>query len=136
VKKQQTGYIILLMAALAFFFIKINQRGKNTNIKQRFTIGNVTEAYTQIRDTSLPIDYSNIITCEMECRQITANDVAEIMQKGELNFGSDDTYDAYPLEGKTASGKSLRVIFKIDNGKKQVLSTVDLNNIVKCNNCK
>ena len=138
-KKQNTGYIILLLAALLFFFIKTNQRGKKTNIRERVTVENATDAYTQLRGGNKTITYSRHAKCRMECRHIDESEVKEILQNGEINFGKEQESEkgvTYPLEGKTHEGQRVRIVFAPHENDVTVVTAIDLDTDWPCGDCK
>ncbi len=138
-KKQNTGYIILLLAALLFFFIKTNQRGKKTNIRERVTVENATDAYTQLRGGNKTITYSRHAKCRMECRHIDESEVKEILQNGEINFGKEQESEkgvTYPLEGKTHDGQHVRIVFAPHENDVTVVTAIDLDTDWPCGDCK
>jgi hypothetical protein len=139
VKKQNTGYIILLLAGLCFFFIKVNQRGKNTNIRQRITVGNATDVYNQLRGSDKKIIYSRHATCRMECRHIDESEVKEILQTGELSLNKEQESEkgvTYPLEGKTHDGQHVRIVFAPHDNTITVVTAIDLDTNWPCSDCK
>jgi hypothetical protein len=138
VKKNNSAYIILLLAGLLFFFIKINQRGKNTNIRSRVTVENAADTYFKIRDTLKPILYTDSIQCRMKCMGITPADVREIMQVGELNFDASaiEVDKVYPIKGKTNAGKNLVVGITLEDTCKRVLIVVNKDTSNNCDMCK
>ena len=62
-----------------------------------------------------PVIYTKHARCRMECRDISEEDISEIMQKGIINFGmsnrSDKPCPTFALQGRTSSGEKLRIIF-------------------------
>ncbi len=136
-KKNNSALIILLLAALLFFFIKINQRGKNANIRNRVTVDNTVDTYLKIRDTLKPIIYSDNIECRMKCIGISKEDVKEILQEGELNFGAGEAMDnLYPVKGKTNSGKNLVITMQFEDTLKRVITVVNKDTTNNCDMCK
>jgi Domain of unknown function (DUF4258) len=139
VKKQQTPYIILLIAALFLFFIKKNQRGSNTKMKDRVTVENVTDAYTQLRSGNKTLSYSRHAKCRMECRHIDESEVKEILQKGEINFNKEQETEkgvTYPLEGVTHDGQHVRIVFAPHENDVTVVTCIDLDKDWPCGDCK
>jgi Domain of unknown function (DUF4258) len=139
VKKQQMSYVIFLMAALFLFFIKKNQRGKNTNIAERVTVESATDAYTQLRGGNKTIAYSRHAKCRMECRHIDESEVKEILLKGEINYNKEIETEkgvTYPLEGVTHDGQHVRIVFAPHETDVTVVTCIDLDKDWPCGDCK
>jgi hypothetical protein len=138
VKKQNTKYILLLMAGLLFFFIKVNQRGKKGNMQERVTITNAADAYSQLRTGNKKLTYSRHAKCRMACRQIDESEVKEILLNGEINFDKDrETAKGvtYPLEGKTHDGQNVRIVFAPHENDITVVTAIDLDTNWPCGDC-
>jgi hypothetical protein len=138
-KNKNTSYLVLLIAALALFFIKRLQRGNNTNIKDRVTVQNATDAYTQLRGGNKTITYSRHAKCRMECRHIDESEVKEILQTGEINHGKEEESEkgvTYPLEGKTHDGQHVRIVFAPHENDVTVVTCIDLDTDWPCGDCK
>jgi hypothetical protein len=60
------------------------------------------------------IEYTRHALCRMDCRFISANEVTEIIQKGEVNFAKSDLNDkpcpTFAVQGYTKSREHLRII--------------------------
>ena len=61
------------------------------------------------------LEYSGRARCQMACRYVTEEEIAEIMQKGIINFNQSNRMarpcPVFALQGRTTKGKSLRVFF-------------------------
>jgi Domain of unknown function (DUF4258) len=139
VKKQQISYVLLLMAALFLFFIKKNQRGNNTKMKDRVSVESATDAYTQLRAGNKTISYSRHAKCRMECRHIDESEVKDILQKGEINYNKEEVTEkgvTYPLEGITKDGQHVRIVFAPHETDVTVLTCIDLDKDWPCGDCK
>jgi hypothetical protein len=59
--------------------------------------------------------YTKHALCRMECRQISKNEIMEIMKKGIINLNRSNRRDkpcpTYALQGRTSDGDNIRVIF-------------------------
>jgi hypothetical protein len=127
------------MAALFLFFIKKNQRGKNTNIAERVTVESATDAYTQLRGGNKTIAYSRHAKCRMECRHIDESEVKEILLKGEINYNKETETEkgvTYPLEGVTHDGQHVRIVFAPHETDVTVVTCIDLDKDWPCGDCK
>jgi hypothetical protein len=141
VKKRNNSLsiIVLIAAALLLFFVKQNQRGNKTNIKDRVTVENATDAYTQLRGGNKTISYSRHAKCRMECRHIDESEVKEILQTGEINHNKEQESEkgvTYPLEGKTHDGQHVRIVFAPHENNITVVTAIDLDTDWPCGDCK
>ena len=61
------------------------------------------------------LEYTRHALCRMDCRQISREEIKEIMEKGVINLNRSNKRDkpcpSFALQGRTRSGESLRVIF-------------------------
>ncbi len=138
-KKQHTPYLLLLIAVIVFWFIKKNQRGQHTNIKQQVTVQNATDAYSQLRSGNKTINYSRHAKCRMDCRHIDESEVREILQKGEINYNKEEESSkgvTYPLEGVTHDGQHVRIVFAPHEHDITVVTCIDLDTNWPCGDCK
>ncbi len=141
VKKRNNSLsiVVLIAAALLLFFVKKNQRGSNTNIRDRVTVENATDAYTQLRGGNKTISYSRHAKCRMECRHIDESEVKEILQTGEINHGKQQESEkgvTYPLEGTTHDGQHVRIVFAPHENNITVVTAIDLDKDWPCGDCK
>ncbi|HEY1021617.1 MAG TPA: DUF4258 domain-containing protein [Flavisolibacter sp.] len=61
------------------------------------------------------LQFSSLALCQMACRGIRKTEIEEIMKKGVINFNRSDRRrspcPSFALQGLTASGKSLAIVF-------------------------
>ena len=80
--------------------------------------------------------YSKHARCRMDCRQITESEVEAILVDGKENHSKSDPRarpnPRYALEGRTADGQNLRIIFAPDDGKVVVVTAIDLDKEWPC----
>ncbi len=61
--------------------------------------------------------FSEHAKCILACKNISEEEVKEILKSGDVNFSESDTHGvpcpSYALEGKTTSNKSLRVLVTV-----------------------
>ncbi|MBI3501217.1 MAG: DUF4258 domain-containing protein [Bacteroidetes bacterium] len=95
-----------LIGCVLVYFILL--RGKNRSywlpenrIKEQMLKGNLI--------------YSEHAKCRMKCRNITEEEVKEILKKGSVNFSESHPHDSpcpsYAFDGKTSAGKNERIVF-------------------------
>ena len=75
--------------------------------------------------------------CRMDCRQISKEDIDEIMKKGIINFNKSDKYDrpcpTFALQGETSDGEKLRIIFAQCREETKVITCYNLQEDFECN---
>lgn len=127
-------FIALLAAATLLFWIKSNQRGKSEKIQVSVDQPHVISD-PFVRDTSI-LAYSKHALCRMDCRQIDASEVKEILLNGELNYekiGEDAKGKTYPLEGVTRDRQHVRIVFAPHKHELVVVTAIDLDHEWDCN---
>lgn len=135
-KNKSFPYLILIAAALLFFWVKKNQRGKQPG---RVTVESVKDDYYALRAGNKTIRYSRHAKCRMDCRQIDESEVKEILATGEINYNKDETTDkgvTFPLEGKTHDGQHVRIVFAPKEKEIVVVTAIDLDKDWPCGDCK
>jgi hypothetical protein len=80
--------------------------------------------------------YTRHALCRMDCRHISRDDIGEIMEKGIINFNK-SSKDASPcpifaLQGRTAGGESIRVIFAQCAAETKVITCYNLEEEFRC----
>lgn len=89
---------------------------------------------------STNLQYTRHARCRMECRQISENEVREIIQQGKLNRRKSDPADkpcpTYALEGYSSSDRQhIRIVVARCGEITKVVTCIDLDNEYSCN-CK
>lgn len=73
----------------------------------------------------------------MSCRHITQEEVEAVMTGGVLNYSKSDVKarpcPEYAVEGNTADGQRVRIVFAQCDQKTKVVTTIDLGNEWSCN---
>ena len=148
--KKYLPFIVLIAAALLFWNIKKNQRGKtraeptteqtdhNTAIPVIPNPGENPNREEEFNRRTSHIIYSKHARCRMECRHIDESEIKEILEKGQINYNkieSDARGRSYPLEGITHDKQHVRVVFAPKNDALIVVTCIDLDNDWPCN-CK
>src|SRR5688572_20130760 len=95
--------IYTLLAVLVMLMLAINVFRRQPGRKELFD------------RTPRQLEYTRHARCRMDCRDISENDVREIMQKGVIHLNRSNRQDrpcpTYALQGRTTEGERLRVIF-------------------------
>ena len=129
--KRYLPYLALIAAALLFFWVKKNQRGKEPGV----TVSGATTAYEELRSGNKTIVYSRHAKCRMDCRHIDESEVKEILANGTVNFSKiehSEKGESYPVEGKTHDGQHVRIVFAPHENELTVVTVIDLDTEWKC----
>jgi hypothetical protein len=74
--------------------------------------------------------------CRMDCREISMDDIEEVMEKGVINLGKSDKADrpcpTYALQGTTRDGEYLRVVFAQCGDETRVVTCYNLKKDFEC----
>ena len=80
--------------------------------------------------------FASKAVCQMACRGVSNADVEEIMKKGVINFNRSNRRrnpcPAFALQGRTASGKSLLVVFAQCPKETTVMTCYTLKDSTRC----
>lgn len=81
--------------------------------------------------------YTKHALCRMDCRQISREEIRQIMQKGIINFSRSNKQDrpcpTFALQGRTNSGENLRIIFAQCATETKVVTAYNLEQNFSCN---
>ena len=121
-KSTRAGYTLLaIVIALVFFVIA---RWQEPVRKEVFD-----------RDPEKLI-YTRHALCRMDCRQISRDDINEIMKKGIINLNKSNRRDrpcpTYALQGETRDGEKIRVIFAQCDRETKVVTCYNLQEDFEC----
>jgi hypothetical protein len=76
------------------------------------------------------LDYTAHARCRMDCRQISKEEVEEIMKTGKVNYSKSNVKanpcPAYALEGETSDDQFVRIVFGQCDTKTKVITVIDL----------
>lgn len=79
---------------------------------------------------SKQLQYTKHAQCRMQCRSISESEVLEILKNGEINYDKSQVHDkpcpSYALEGNTADGQHVRIVFAECDSSTRVITTIDL----------
>jgi len=74
--------------------------------------------------------------CRMNCRNISEREISEVMMKGVINLNKSNKRDrpcaTFALQGRTADGQYVRVIFAQCDEETKVVTCYDLENDFNC----
>ena len=116
-------YVSIIL--LILFFVAFLIRRWNEPVQK--------EAFDR-RPTSLIFTHHAL--CRMDCRHISKEEVQEIMQKGIINFNKSNNRErpcpTFALQGRTAGGESIRVIFAQCPSETRVITCYNLEEDFEC----
>ena len=83
------------------------------------------------------LEYTKHAICRMECRQVTGEEVLEILAVGKINPAKSNPHDipcpTYALEGYSTEGQHLRIIIApCDDEHAKVITCIDLDKDWAC----
>jgi hypothetical protein len=82
------------------------------------------------------IYYTKHALCRMDCRNISKEDIDEIMEKGIINFNKSNKRDrpcpTFALQGETHDGEKLRVIFAQCSDETKIVTCYNLQEDFEC----
>lgn len=88
---------------------------------------------------SQKLEFTSTGECTMLCRNITENEIIQVLKGGNVNYDKSDVhakpYPIYDVEGKTSSGKQLSIIIADIDTTSNMLSVVDLKQTIDTCNC-
>ncbi len=139
--KKWLPFLLVILLAIAVILIKSRKKDepipkpKNNTDKPKDPATNVNRDRGFDRRISF-IEYSKHATCRMKCRTITQAEVEQVMKEGSINYKKSDLKNPrcprYALEGTSADGQNLRIIFAQCNESTAVVTVIDLETKFEC----
>jgi hypothetical protein len=148
--KKYLPYLLLIAAALLFYWVKKNQRGNNANkpkteqVTENITVPAVlpqdekTEEVKGFDRNTTKLVFSKHAKCRMDCRKIDESEIREILKNGTINYKkiqNDKRGPTYPVEGLTHDKQRVRIVFAPKDDGLVVVTVIDLDTEWKCD-CK
>jgi len=134
--KKLLPYLALALAILLLVWVKKQQSKPGRENIRIATNAIVEEDFNRNPQT---LTYSKHALCRMDCRMITDPEVRAILATGTINEAKIQRNSkglTVPLEGKTADGQQVRIVFAQKEKEEMVVVTViDLENEFTCD-CK
>ena len=137
--------ILILVIATGIFLLRDglvrSDRADSENVDPRETSSPKSPSSTATKlDTSTSrLIYTKHARCRMGCRKISEEEVKEILEIGRINYGKSDPASRpdpkYALEGETADGQEVRIIFAPTDRGMVVITVIDLEREWSCD-CK
>ncbi|MBS1764522.1 MAG: DUF4258 domain-containing protein [Bacteroidetes bacterium] len=76
------------------------------------------------------LEYTLHARCRMQCRNISEEEVNEILRNGTINYKKSNMNDkpcpTYAVEGNTKDGQKVRIVFAACKTKTRVVTTIDI----------
>jgi hypothetical protein len=132
--------ILKLLVVLAILGVLVWQAGERSKgNRENATSSGSTDKVNRNRGfdrrTSF-LEYTRHAQCRMDCRQITAAEVQDIMQKGSINYRKSNVKanpcPVYALEGYTTDNQHVRIVFGQCDTKTKVITCIDLDKEWQC----
>lgn len=138
--KKYLPFILLLAAALFFYWVKTHQRGAATHVTISPEAPANNEANTSAGNDPVDRNTTNIVyskhaRCRMECRHIDETEVKQILKEGVINYNKveeDSKGKTYPLEGITHDKQHVRIVFAPHQNELVVVTVIDLDKEWDC----
>ena len=137
--KKALPLILLVIIAVALFFIKRCSHGTSSSSKDKTSTGSTPAETNRNRGFDKRVSYlrySNHARCRMECRHITQAEVEETMRDGKINYRKSDIQNArcprYAVEDETKEGQHVRVVFAQCDNYTEVVTVIDLDTEWTC----
>jgi len=132
-------YLLLIVLALAVIFIRMcrteNFKGIRESEGTKEPAGQIDRNRGFDRRTSF-LEYTKHARCRMECRQISPQEVEDVMRNGNINYRKSEVKanpcPTYALEGMTHDGQHVRIVFAQCDYKTKVVTTIDLDHKWQC----
>jgi len=132
-------YFFLIILALALVFVRTcrnNNFSTADHGSERDSSGKVVNRNRGFDRRASFLEYTQHARCRMACRQITEEEVKEIMATGKINYRKTDVHDkpcpTYAVEGVTHDNQHVRIVFAQCDYKTKVVTTIDLDKEWSC----
>jgi len=151
--KKSLPYLLLILLLLAAVMIrrcggaenvsdsqKTKDRTEDTKREEPKT-DNQKSSLDVFRDPSSDYYFTKHARCRMKCRQISQEEIKEIVQKADVNYKKSELDAAqgpkYALEGVTSGDKQhVRIIVAPKKRHLTIVTVIDLENEWECPSCK
>ena len=123
-------WLLLVVVGVVVLFQYLNKEGGVLNTKSQ------AENYVNALLTDEELVYTKHANCRMDCRTISKAEVEDILYNGKVNWEktrkNDQPCPSYALEGNTADGQRVRIVFADCNNATKVVTAIDLENEYDC----
>jgi len=122
-KKTNVTFTFILVLAVLFF--AVFRKWREPALKEAFD------------RTPSQLQYTRHAQCRMSCRQISKQDISDVLEKGVINLNKSNKGDrpcpTFAMQGRTNDGQYIRVIFAQCSEETKVVTCYDLEQDFKCN---
>lgn len=129
--------LILVLFLVYLLFFRDNSPNAETSSPRK--TGRTRIDHREAAFRHKPLYYTKHAQCRMECRQISEEEVKQIVKKGSINYTKSDLDDqpcpSYALEGKTTDGQQVRIIVGDCKTRASIVTVIDLKDEHACD-CK
>lgn len=144
-KKIAPVLLLIVMAVLAISIRRCNNTTEPPVIKERKSPPISTpDTRTSAAKEQIKFDrsannlfFTKHAKCRMKCRNITQQEVKDILINGTINYSKSDLNDprgpSYALEGRTRDRQKVRIIFAPKKQHLTVVTVIDLERDYVCN---
>jgi len=118
-KKKHIPFLLIIIMAIAILLIKKSKSGSEISAEQQ-----------SLNRNTRSLVYTSHARCRMACRQISDEEVREILQSGTVNSRKSDLKDkpcpSYAVEGRTRDNQRVRIVFGQCELATKVITVIDL----------
>jgi hypothetical protein len=136
-KKALPVILLIVMAVIALAIKRCNQPVVSDNYNQKRPERNITVRNERESREDVPFDrnttnlyFTKHAKCRMKCRQISQQEVRDILVNGKVNYNKSNLNDpegaTYALEGVTKDDQHVRIIFAPKKQHLTVVTVIDL----------
>lgn len=135
--KKAAPFLLLLVLALLVLALRRCQNVRDDHTRSRSERREPARNRNRGFDRTLSfIEYTEHARCRMKCRQISQEDVEDIMRSGQVNYRKSDLNDrpcpVYAIQGYTRTNEHLRIIFGQCDKKTKVITCYNLDQDFEC----
>lgn len=143
-KKSLPVIFLIVLALIALALKRCNQplgNANNTSVNTNRNVpvqnkGNKNQTASFDRNTT-NLYFTKHAKCRMKCRQISQQEVRDILVNGKINYNKSDLNDpqgpAYAVEGVTNDQQHVRIIFAPKQTHLTVVTVIDIDVKHQCN---
>lgn len=128
-RKTKNIGIFLVMLAFGFLLYKGCQYYKKTDT-------NTTTAQQNVIAVTDKFVYTKHARCRMECRNISEDEVMEVVREGKINYEKSEQQSGkcptYAIEDVVRDGSRLRIVFAKCDKSTRVVTCIDLDKEFSC----
>ena len=139
IKKALPVILFVLLGILAIALKRCNSKPTATKQKQEISTASANNApqnAKRLDRNTTDLFFTKHAKCRMQCRQISQQEVRDILINGTVNYNKSDLNDAggptYAIEGTTKDRQHIRIIFAPKQKHLTVVTVIDLDHEHQC----